>query len=694
MSKHYNCGCGDHHSIENDYCEAPLKVRALHQLAKLEYEYRSLDGSGNNKVNTDFGKKEKPFVRMAKARYNNDDGCSLNDLNGKRPNPRDVSNKIFDQPESIPDETCLSNIFWDWGQFVDHDITLTHGSGEPAPIIVTDPQDLLYPIIPFERSQSTPDAAHCGPENPREQINLLTPFIDASNVYGSSEDRNKYIRSFEDGKLRLVYGDLPPQNDMTMQEAGPGRGAHFVCGDIRANEQLGLTAMHSLFVREHNYWAHQLKCADSCLSDEEIYQRARIMVEAEIEAITYNEFIPKILGKNMFGQYNYDSSVNPQISNEFSVAAYRVGHSMIPTDILEGVMLRDAFFSSHFICNGKMTIGEILKQFSEGRAEKIDAKLIDDLRNFLFGRPGQGGLDLASLNLQRGRDHGLALINDLLEAYHLAPIHNWEQLTDDTELIAKLESLYEKPEDIDPWLYGLLENPDEGSKSIVGSMMTEIIKDSFLRLRNGDRLWYENRLTKDQIELVNKTRLSDIVRRNTGAEVDDDMFVVKKCVCGDKCNYHCGPRPPCYDDNNDDDNDDEKSGCSCEECRPKPPCGKPEKPERPERPEKPCDDYTCACDCDSSSSSSSSDCSKHRPPKHCPPKHRPPKHRPPKHRHPKRSSCDCHRCKPRQTVYRYYKNSHQKRSSKTKSKSKCHHHARPHPRKGACHPVYVKKHKC
>jgi peroxidase len=535
---HRKYDCDDNHPCPDNQCKAPLKVIALRQLAKNKYEYRELDGSGNNTTNEDFGVKDKPFVRVVPAAYNNGDGCSLNDLNGKRPNPRDTSNVLFDQPESAPDETCLSNMFWVWGQFIDHTITLTNGSDEPALISVTNPNDPLYPIIPFTRSAFVPSNPDCTTENPREQINFLSPFIDASNVYGDSSARNEYIRAFKDGKLKLTYGDMPPQNDLTMAEAGHGRGAHFVCGDIRANEQLGLTATHILFIREHNYWARLLKCTNSCLSDEELYQRAKIMVEAEMQAITYNEFIPKIIGNGALSQYNYDSSVNPQISNEFSVVAYRVGHSMVPSDILDGMKLRDAYFTSHFICNGKMSIGKILKQFTEGRAEKIDHKLIDDLRSFLFGRPGHGGMDLASLNIQRGRDHGIALINDILGVLHLAPIHTWSQLTNDPSLVAKLEILYEKPEDIDPWVYGLLEIPDVNSKSIVGSMMTEIIRDTFLRLRNGDRLWYENRLTKDQIELVNRTRLSDIIKRNTTISVDDDVFVVNKCVCGSGCYYH------------------------------------------------------------------------------------------------------------------------------------------------------------
>jgi len=161
-------------------CHSSLHRKSLHQLSKKEYEYRNLDGTGNNKVNVKFGVAGQPLVRMAPARYNNDDGCSLNDLNGTRPNPRTVSNVIFNQPESIPNESCLSNIFWDWGQFIDHDITLTGTSTDSqdiASINVPNNNDPLYPVIPFVRSASVPDREHCDSEHPREQINILTPFI-------------------------------------------------------------------------------------------------------------------------------------------------------------------------------------------------------------------------------------------------------------------------------------------------------------------------------------------------------------------------------------------------------------------------------------------------------------------------------------------------------------------------------------
>src|SRR5207244_10146861 len=94
------------------------------------------------------------------------------------------------------------------------------------------------------------------------------------------------------------------------------------------------SAMHVLFVREHNRLANQIAASNPSLSDEEIYQRARRIVAAEMQAITYNEFLPALLGYGALSPYKgYKPWVNPGIANEFSTAAFRVGHSMLDDDI-------------------------------------------------------------------------------------------------------------------------------------------------------------------------------------------------------------------------------------------------------------------------------------------------------------------------------------------------------------------------
>src|SRR5205823_1787394 len=108
----------------------------------------------------------------------------------------------------------------------------------------------------------------------------------------------------------------------------------FLAGDVRANENSELTSLQTLFVREHNRLATQIAKQHPAWSDEQIYQQARRLVIGEIQNITYNEWLPALLGQNALPRYTgYNPGVNPGISNEFSTAAFRFGHSMLTDDV-------------------------------------------------------------------------------------------------------------------------------------------------------------------------------------------------------------------------------------------------------------------------------------------------------------------------------------------------------------------------
>ena len=173
---------------------------------------------------------------------------------------------------------------------------------------------------------------------------------------------------------------------------------------------------------------------DSSLSGEEIYQMARKMVGAQIQAITYNEFLPVLLGPDALPPYShYDDSIPSGVANAFSSAAYRVGHTLLSPKIrlvdaqgneTEAIPLRDAFFQPKKVVSEG--IEPILRGFGSHPHQRVDVFIIDDVRNFLFvdteltGTFGRRGFDLASLNIHRGRDHGLPSYNDMREALGLA----------------------------------------------------------------------------------------------------------------------------------------------------------------------------------------------------------------------------------------------------------------------------------
>src|SRR5690606_5728742 len=119
-------------------------------------------------------------------------------------------------------------------------------------------------------------------------------------------------------------GNNLPYNVDGLPNAPDATEDFFVAGDVRANEQLGLTAMHTLFVREHNFLANKIRKKHPLYSGKQIYQLARALVGAEMQKITYSEFLPVLLGSHALRPYRgYKKSVNPSIANVFSTAAYR-----------------------------------------------------------------------------------------------------------------------------------------------------------------------------------------------------------------------------------------------------------------------------------------------------------------------------------------------------------------------------------
>ena len=153
----------------------------------------------------------------------------------------------------------------------------------------------------------------------------------------------------------------------------------------------------------------------------------------------------------------------------------------------------------------------------------MDTQLVGGLRNFLFGPPGAGGFDLASLNMQRGRDHGLADYNSTRAAYGLPRVTSFAQITGNLDLQARLASLYGNVDSIDLWIGGLAEDHVPGSS--VGPTFRKIIADQFERIRDGDRLWYLRVFSGAQRQALQQTRLSEIIRRNTTiTKLQDNAF--------------------------------------------------------------------------------------------------------------------------------------------------------------------------
>jgi peroxidase len=503
--------------------------------------WRSIDGSGNNPQRASMGAAGTSLARLAPADYA--DGIS-SPAGEDRPSARLISNLVCAQEAEVANDHGASDFLWQWGQFVDHDIDLTEGAdpAEDASIAVPtgdpwfDPFATGAATISMSRSAWDPGSGD-GIDNPREQINSITAWIDASNVYGSDEERAAALRANDGtGRLATSDGNLLPWNDGGLANAGGTSSSLFLAGDIRANEQAGLLAMHTLFVREHNRIADRLRRRNREASGDEVYEMARAIVGAEMQAITFNEFLPLLLGPGAMPPWRgYDPRVDASIRNEFSTASYRFGHSMLSATLLrldrrgneisEGhLALRDAFFNPSRITD-EGGIDPILRGLAAQPCQAVDPQVVDDVRNFLFGPPGSGGFDLASLNIARGRDHGIPGYNDLREAYGLGRVESFDEITRDEARRQALFAAYGDVDAIDAWVGGLAEDHLDGA--MVGETLATVIGDQFRVLRDGDRFWYQGTLSRRDRRYVERMSLARIIRANTdirGRQIPKDVF--------------------------------------------------------------------------------------------------------------------------------------------------------------------------
>ncbi|XP_073421308.1 myeloperoxidase-like [Dendrobates tinctorius] len=544
--------------------------------------YRSITGECNNRKKPILGASNTGYKRLLKPEY--EDGISLprgwtksRPINGfTLPLARAVSNEIVKFPtESLTLDESRSLMFMQWGQWLDHDTDLSPDTpirstffqgvdcekscmqAHPCFPLMIPLNDRRYvngsECIPMIRS-----APVCNLVTPvREQINVLTSYVDGSQVYGSDIKLATILRNhtnqlgllainqqfIDNGFPFLPFTENP---DDLCAKANQLFGLPcFLAGDIRVNEQPGLTVFHTLFLREHNRIATQLHKLNPSWSGETLYQETRKIIGSILQKITHKDWLPLLLGEEMskvlprYKSYNEDE--DPSVSNVFT-NAFRMGHTLIqpfiyrlaegycPFDPEPAVPLHETFFTTWKVIR-QGGIDPLLRGLIANKAKlnRQNQIMVDELRERLFKMISHIGLDLAALNIQRGREHGLPGYNAWRRFCGLSAPRNVDELAtvmENRKLAESLIQLYGTPENIDIWVGGVSEPLVRRGRT--GKLLTCLIGNQFRRSRDGDRFYYENPsvFCLSQRISIERVTLAHIICANTNIkEVPKNVFL-------------------------------------------------------------------------------------------------------------------------------------------------------------------------
>lgn len=390
---------------------------------------------------------------------------------GNLPNPREISNALGQQIKKGNSHN-INALFIYFGQFIDHDISLTPTDPSKSCPIVLNHDDDLYKwnqngSIPFTKSK-------------KKLVNLNTNRLDLGSVYGDTLEQLEAVRG--DGPF-LRTGD----NGLMHRDSE----GNFICGDIRCNENTILIGFHTLFVWEHNRIAKKIQQRKPHWSNDKVFEKARKKNVWQYQRIIYEEWLPLLLGLKQFPhrqQYLYSDTY-------FSTVTFRFGHSMIPEEIHEGENLFDHFFKPNRVAN-KSILSKYMSGILKIQQEEADLQMVDSLRNHLFPSANHR-LDLMALNIKRGRDHDLGSFLKYSDVRCNNPKSFWcfYKITKNVKLARKLKKLYKSANRIDNFV-GVLAEPHY-KNSLLGKTATLSILRHFQALAWNDPNFYSKTNGKD-----------------------------------------------------------------------------------------------------------------------------------------------------------------------------------------------------
>ncbi|KAG8180699.1 hypothetical protein JTE90_005796 [Oedothorax gibbosus] len=487
---------------------------------------------------------ESELIRLLPPAY---DGGIYRPTNRSRANPFEVSDAIMQElPCKGHDDSSKTGknvLMVFFGLFVTEEILNTRSSSSCPPdyFRINIPRE--HPFrktgrdkMPFTRSRYEKKSGKSS-NNPRKQLNSATSWIDGSAIYGTTRSEANALRYYKGGFLKSSdkEGFFPLLNDGYMSFFSPARNfkdnkkktSHFRVGNPLAHENPFILAINIIFYRYHNVIAKSISENNTDWDDEKIFNEARKLVVASLQNVIVNEWLPAFLGEPLPKYRRYDPSIDPSISNAFQSAAMRFGHTLVPPAIYtrpspkscESVLIRlcDSYYNTQEVMHD-VTLESLILGMALQASEAEDTSIVDDLRKYLHGAPDFTRRDLAAINIQRGRDHGLPgygvarkmlLANKTLHNLDFKKMASLHPHYKDV-ILNILPNFYSSVDDIDLFVGGLLE-----VQKGLGPVFKVIIREQFLRIRDGDRFWFENTesgpFNTTQVQQIQNISMYDII---------------------------------------------------------------------------------------------------------------------------------------------------------------------------------------
>lgn len=404
---------------------------------------------------------------------------------------------------STPRKT--TNLVWAWLQFVANDLVMTTpGSANDTLFSGTGVPEIIRSSFIYNSLNGN-----------REQLNAETPYLDGSHIYGRDVLTAHALQKMDGtGKLNNSFIPSSPVEDAETPVYNETTGK-FIGTDDRLNQNVLLTSLHVLFLREHNYWCDTLAERMPYLNEYELYNIARHIVVAEIQSITYREVVPLMLGIGDIDPSvcfsRPDDDHRTAVVNEFAVAAIRMGHSMI-TETLE---IRDPYTGAALLPSVPVLepaapyvwnngIGALLLGASRQQSQKRDITIVDALR-----------MMVGPQDISRGRDHQLPSYQYF---YTHFTGHSSVQCVDyayNSAICDEIAALYGSPNAPIDLFLGLLIEKRVGS-ALVGIVGGRLIKYQFSHIKHSDHYFYLwDKVVRPFFAEIHNVRLSKIILRNT-----------------------------------------------------------------------------------------------------------------------------------------------------------------------------------